>query len=41
MAAAGQDPVLSLGINTLDGHVTHPVVAEALGREHKVLADVI
>ncbi len=41
VAAAGQDPVLSLGINTLDGHVTHPVVAEALGREHKVLADVI
>ena len=32
--AAGQDPVLSLGINTHGGHVTHAVVAEALGRDH-------
>jgi alanine dehydrogenase len=41
VAAAAQDPVLSLGINTLGGHVTHPVVAEALGRDHNMLADVI
>jgi len=40
VAAAAQDPVLSLGINTLGGHVTHPVVADALGREHRELADV-
>ncbi len=41
VAAAAQDPVLSLGINTLDGHVTHPVVADALGREHRELAAVL
>jgi alanine dehydrogenase len=34
LAAAAQDPVLSLGINTHGGHVTHGVVAEALGRDH-------
>ena len=34
----GQDPVLALGINTHGGHVTHQVVAEALGRD-KVLAE--
>ncbi len=35
IAAAAQDPVLSLGINTHAGKVTHDVVAEALGREHR------
>lgn len=38
--AAGQDPVLSLGINTHGGHVTHAVVAEALGRDHTPLTQV-
>ncbi len=38
--AAGQDPVLSLGINTHGGHVTHAVVAEALGRDHTPLTEV-
>ena len=37
---AAQDPVLALGINTHDGHVTHAVVAEALGREHVELVEV-
>ena len=33
LEAAADDPVLALGINVHGGAVTHPVVAEALGRE--------
>jgi alanine dehydrogenase len=32
------DPVLALGINTHEGRVTHPVVAEALDQEYVPLA---
>ncbi len=41
LAAAAEDPVLSLGINTLGGAVTHAVVAEALGREHRPLVEAL
>ncbi len=30
--ATAADPALALGVNTVDGRVTHPIVAEALGR---------
>jgi alanine dehydrogenase len=32
-AALDADPALAAGLNTLDGHVTHPAVAEALQRK--------
>ncbi|MEA2534406.1 MAG: alanine dehydrogenase [Actinomycetota bacterium] len=35
------DPALALGVNTLDGHVTHAAVAEALGRPHRPLEEVL
>jgi len=31
LAAAGRDPALRAGVNTVGGHVTNPAVAEALG----------
>jgi alanine dehydrogenase len=39
--ACTRDPALALGVNTLAGDVTHPVVAEALGADYRPLADVI
>ena len=30
--ASAADPALALGVNTVRGHVTHPIVAEALDR---------
>ena len=39
--AAHADPALALGVNTLDGKVTHAAVAEALGRPHTALTDVL
>jgi alanine dehydrogenase len=40
-SACGRDPALALGVNTLGGEVTHPVVAEALGAGYRPLADVL
>jgi alanine dehydrogenase len=37
--ATRSDPSLALGVNTVDGHVTHPIVAEALGHEATSLAE--
>ncbi len=37
-AAVERDPALGHGVNTFGGEVTHPVVAEALGRAHRPLA---
>jgi len=39
-AAVRADPTLALGVNTLDGKVLNPTVAEALGRDHVELHDV-
>jgi alanine dehydrogenase len=39
--ACTRDPALALGVNTLAGEVTHPVVAEALGAGYRPLADVL
>jgi alanine dehydrogenase len=39
--AAHRDPALALGVNTAGGHVVNPAVAEALGRPHRPLADVL
>jgi alanine dehydrogenase len=41
LRAAAADPVLALGINVHAGRVTHPTVAEALGREHTPLEDAL
>jgi alanine dehydrogenase len=35
------DPALGLGVNTLAGEVTHPIVAESLGRPVRDLADLV
>lgn len=40
-AAAGADPSLALGVNTVRGQVTHPIVAEALGRPATALTDAL
>ena len=32
--AVPQDPGLRLGVNVVDGRVTHPAVAEAVGAEY-------
>ncbi|MEX2099929.1 MAG: alanine dehydrogenase [Acidimicrobiia bacterium] len=40
-AAASEDPALAAGINTLDGHITNPAVAEALGRPYAPLPTVL
>jgi alanine dehydrogenase len=39
--AATADPALALGVNTLEGSVTHATVAEALGKAHTPLEDVL
>jgi alanine dehydrogenase len=39
--AAADDPVLSLGVNTHAGTITHDVVAEALGKPHTPLAEAL
>ncbi len=36
--AVERDPALGHGVNTFGGEITHPVVAEALGRAHRPLA---
>ena len=36
-----RDPVLALGVNTLAGHVADATVAEALGRPHRHLAELL
>ena len=40
-AACAEDPALALGVNTIDGAVTHPAVATALGVSHTPLADAL
>jgi NAD(P) transhydrogenase subunit alpha len=40
-AAVAAEPALAGGINTLDGRVTNPVVAGALGRPHTALDEVL
>jgi alanine dehydrogenase len=32
---------MALGVNVLDGRITHPGVAEAFGMEYTPLADVV
>jgi alanine dehydrogenase len=39
--AVRADPALARGVNTMAGHVVHPAVAEALGRPHVPLEDVL
>jgi alanine dehydrogenase len=39
--AIGADPALALGVNTMAGHVVNDTVAEALGRDHTPLADLL
>jgi alanine dehydrogenase len=39
--ACRRDPALALGVNTLGGEVTHPVVAEALGSPYRSLDEVL
>jgi alanine dehydrogenase len=39
--AVTADPALALGVNTLGGAVTHQVVADALGRDHRPLAEAL
>ncbi|MGH9032378.1 MAG: alanine dehydrogenase [Acidimicrobiia bacterium] len=39
--AAGADPGLALGVNTAEGAVTNPAVAEALGRRAATLSEVL
>ncbi len=36
--ATEADPSLALGVNTVSGHITHPIVAEALGHDVTELA---
>jgi len=40
-AAVERDPALALGVNTMGGKVTHAAVAEAIGRPHTQLAEVL
>jgi alanine dehydrogenase len=40
-AATASDPALASGVNTLAGTVTHPTVAEALGRPASTLSEVL
>jgi alanine dehydrogenase len=39
--AVARDAALELGVNTADGHVVNPAVAEALGKPLSVVADVL
>jgi alanine dehydrogenase len=39
--ACRRDPALALGVNTLDGEVAHPVVAEALGSPYRPLEELL
>jgi len=39
--AIGRDSALALGVNTLDGKVTHQAVAEALGKDHTPLVEAL
>jgi alanine dehydrogenase len=39
--AVANDPELAAGVNTVDGHVVNPAVAEALARELTSLVDVL
>jgi alanine dehydrogenase len=39
--AVRRDPAFALGVNTYSGVVTHPTVAEALGAEHRPLAELL
>jgi len=39
--AVARDAALGLGVNTADGHLVNPAVAEALGKPHSVLAEVL
>ncbi len=40
-AATTTDPALALGVNTVGSHVTHPIVAEAIGRPFTPLREAI
>ena len=40
-ADAARNPALALGFNTVGGDVTHPTVAESLGRPYRTLADAL
>lgn len=40
-AAVTADPALALGVNTHGGAITQAIVADALGRQHRPLADAI
>ena len=40
-ADAARNPALALGFNTVGGDVTHPTVAESLGRPYRPLADAL
>jgi alanine dehydrogenase len=39
--ACGADPALALGVNVVAGGVTHEGVAEAIGKPHLPLAEVL
>ena len=39
--AVADDPELAAGVNTADGQVVNPAVAEALGRASTLLADAL
>ena len=39
--AVRADPALALGVNTAGGDIVHPAVAQALGRDHRPLTDVL
>jgi alanine dehydrogenase len=39
--ACRRDPALALGVNSLDGEVVHPVVAEALGSPYRPLEELL
>ena len=40
-AATDADPALALGVNTVSGKVTHPIVADAVGRDATPLAEAL
>ncbi len=40
-AATRSDPALALGVNTVGGDVTHPIVAESLARPARALAEAV
>lgn len=40
-SATAADDALALGVNTVGGHVTHPIVAEALGHDVAPLAEAL